>query len=134
VIVVDTNIICLRWLPATETDRADALLARDSHWSTAVLWRWEFRSALAGYIRRGSLTAATATTICLKAESTMSSNEFRAPPAHVFDLIANSSCSAYDCEFVAVAREQGVRLITADRQILREFPHIAQSLENFLSS
>jgi predicted nucleic acid-binding protein len=36
--------------------------------------------------------------------------------------------------FVAVAREQGVRLITADRQILREFPHIAQSLENFLSS
>ena len=99
-----------------------------------MLWRWEFRSALAGYIRRGSLTAATATTICLKAESTMSSNEFRAPPAHVFDLIANSSCSAYDCEFVAVAREQGVRLITADRQILREFPHIAQSLENFLSS
>lgn len=133
-IVVDTNIICLRWLPASETAQADALLERDPRWATALLWRWEFRNALAGYLRRGSLTTAAATTICASAEAAMAQNELRARPGEVFDLVAHSSCTAYDCEFVAVARERGVPLITADREILREFPHIAISLEKFLSS
>lgn len=133
-IFVDTNIICLRWLPTAETARADALLQRDPHWASPVLWRWEFQNALAGYVRRGSLTAAAATTICETAESAMARSEFRARPGDVFELVGQSSCTAYDCEFVAVAREHGVRLITADREILREFPHIAVSLENFLSS
>ena len=133
-IVVDTNIICLRWLPAAETERADALLELEPHWSTAMLWRWEFRNALAGYIRRGALTAAAAITLCAKAESTMAQDEFSARPNDVFELVTRSSCTAYDCEFVAVAREHGVRLITADRKILREFPHIAVSLDDFLSS
>ena len=131
-IVVDTNIICLRWLPATETNLAEALLERDPHWSTALLWRWEFRNALAGYVRRGSLTMAAARTICEQAETRMAQREFRAQLGHVFDLIAHSTCTAYDCEFVAVASEHGVPLITSDRQILREFPHIAVSLEKFL--
>lgn len=133
-IVVDTNIICLRWLPATETAQADALLERDPRWATALLWRWEFRNALAGYIRRGLLTMTSAISICASAEAAMAQNELRAQPGEVFDLVAHSSCTAYDCEFVAVARNRGVPLITADRQILREFPHIAVSLDHFLSS
>jgi predicted nucleic acid-binding protein len=133
-IVVDTNIICLRWLPAVETAQAETLLERDPDWATALLWRWEFRNALAGYIRRGSLTTAAATSICASAEAAMAQNEFRAPAGGVFDLVAHSACTAYDCEFVAVARERGVPLITADREILREFPHIAVSLDKFLSS
>jgi len=51
----------------------------------------------------------------------------------VLELVAHSSCTAYDCEFVAVAREQGVRLISADRQVLREFPHLTVSLNDFLA-
>ena len=133
-IVVDTNIICLRWLPAAETSQADALLKRDPDWGTAILWRWEFRNALAGYVRRGSLTGNAATTICSRAEAAMSEREFWAQPADIFPLVSHSSCTAYDCEFVAVARDHGVRLITADREVLREFPHIAVSLADFLSS
>jgi predicted nucleic acid-binding protein len=134
VIVVDTNIICLRWLPAAETTRADALLERDPHWRTAALWRWEFRNALTGYVRRGSLSVVSAIAICHRAEAAMAGNELQARPTDVFDLVGRSSCTAYDCEFVAVAREQGVRLITADRQILREFLHLAVSLDVFLAS
>ena len=60
-------------------------------------------------VRRGSLTAAAATTICETAESAMARSEFRARPGDVFELVGQSSCTAYDCEFVAVAREHGVR-------------------------
>ena len=38
---------------------------------------------------------------------------------------ATSHCSAYDCEFVALALELEVPLVTADRQLLRSFPRIA---------
>ncbi len=132
-IVVDTNIICLRWLPATETSQADTLLERDPDWMTAALWRCEFRNVLAGYIRRGSLTTLAAASICASAETTLGLNEKRARASDVFDLVAHSSCTAYDCEFVAIARQHGVPLITADREILREFPHLAVSLKKFLS-
>ena len=50
----------------------------------------------------------------------------------VLQLVARSNCIAYDCEFVALAHAQGVHLITADREILREFPEVAISLEEFV--
>jgi predicted nucleic acid-binding protein len=44
-------------------------------------------------------------------------------------LVNRSECSAYDCEFVALAKYLGVPLVTADNKLLREFPGIAKSLE-----
>jgi predicted nucleic acid-binding protein len=55
-------------------------------------------------------------------------------PARVLELAAESGCSAYDCVFVALAEELGVRLVTVDQQILRQFPAIASSPESFLAS
>ncbi|MBA3962098.1 MAG: type II toxin-antitoxin system VapC family toxin [Chthoniobacterales bacterium] len=133
-IVVDTNIICLRWIPAKETALAEALLRRDPEWSSALLWRWEFRNAMVGYIRRRSLTAATAVELYGRAETSLAQHEYVAPAQDVFELVTQSACTAYDCEFVAIARERGVRLVTADQQVLREFPHIAISLGDFLDS
>jgi len=43
-----------------------------------------------------------------------------------------SDCSAYDCEYVALAQDLDVPLVTTDRQVLREFPKIAVSLEKFV--
>ena len=40
-----------------------------------------------------------------------------------------STCSAYDCEFVALARDLQIPLITVDRQILNDFPETAISLD-----
>jgi hypothetical protein len=43
-----------------------------------------------------------------------------------------SRCSAYDLEYVAVARGLGVKLVTNDQQILSDFPGTAVSLESFV--
>ena len=48
-------------------------------------------------------------------------------------LSPSSQCSAYDCEFVAVAQHLGVQLITEDRAILTAFPDVAQSLHQATS-
>jgi predicted nucleic acid-binding protein len=45
--------------------------------------------------------------------------------------IAASTCSAHDCEYVALAEDLGATLATSDTQILREFPALTVSLKAF---
>ena len=47
------------------------------------------------------------------------------------EIIA-TKCSTYDCEFVALAHTDGVRLLTVDREILHEFPEVAISFKRFV--
>lgn len=133
-IAVDTNIICLRWLPAAENIWAESLLQHDPHWIAPLLWRSEFRNVLAGFIRRGALSMAAALIVVERAESNMKGCEFSVKSEAVLGLIAHSKCSAYDCEFVALAQDQKVRLVTSDRKVLRHFPTVASSIRDFLST
>ena len=48
----------------------------------------------------------------------------------ILTLAASSALSAYDCEFVALARELNCRLVTVDKQITKTFPDTAISLED----
>ena len=45
-----------------------------------------------------------------------------------------SGCSAYDCEFVALAQDLGVRLVTADKPLLKQFPGVATASDEFVAS
>jgi predicted nucleic acid-binding protein len=132
VIVVDTNIICYRWLPSSHSPDADKALAKDPDWIAPLLWRSEFRNALTGAIRQNLVTLEVAHDIIGKAEWHFVNREFAVSSDAVLELLANSICSAYDCEFVAVAHAQGVQLLTIDRQILHEFPEVAISLDKFV--
>ncbi|SHF90416.1 hypothetical protein SAMN05443144_11515 [Fodinibius roseus] len=62
----------------------------------------------------------------------MDANEFEVNPTPVLSLVSDSSCSAYDCEFVALADDLNVRLVTFKKNI-REFPKIAISPEEFVT-
>jgi predicted nucleic acid-binding protein len=42
--------------------------------------------------------------------------------------VRDSDCSAYDCEFAALAMRLGVKLVTMDSKLLRAFPKYAVSL------
>ena len=66
----------------------------------------------------------------LRAEESMP--EFAPDLRLVLDLVSRSACTAYGCEFVAVASEHGVPLVTADQQLPRAFPAIAISLTEFV--
>jgi predicted nucleic acid-binding protein len=132
VIVVDTNIICYRCMASPYASAADAAWRRDSQWIAPMLWRSEFRNALAGALRQRSLTLESALEIASVAEAMLEGNEFLVSTHVVMRLVADSRCSAYDCEFVALAEEQRVSLLTVDRQVLRNFPKIAIPLEKFV--
>jgi predicted nucleic acid-binding protein len=132
VIVVDTNIICYRYMPSPYSAAADAAWAKDFDWIVPFLWRSEFRNVLAGAIRQRSLTVERAIEIASLAETMLTQKECLVSSSAVLQLVSKSDCSAYDCEFVALAREQGIRLVTGDDQILHDFPKVAISLETFV--
>ncbi|MEE9493322.1 MAG: hypothetical protein V3W04_08100 [Gammaproteobacteria bacterium] len=63
----------------------------------------------------------------------LNDNEYEISSAHIMQLVNTSSCSAYDCEFVALAQYLDIPLITADKKILGEFPKVAKSLDTYLA-
>lgn len=127
-IVVDTNIIAYLYLPGEYTPSAEALLEEDSDWASPVLWRSEFRNILAGYLRRGDLTFDQAVDIQSEAEDLLSGAEYESDSRNVLELVRDSDCSAYDCEFVALAITLGTNLVTLDSRILGAFPGSAVAL------
>ena len=131
-IVVDTNVICYRWISSPHNAAAEAALAKDPHWIAPFLWRSEFRNIVALTIRRNTVTIDTALEIVRRAEASLEHNEFAVSSDAILQLVARSNCTAYDCEFVALAQAEGVQLVTADRQILHEFPEVAISLNKFV--
>jgi predicted nucleic acid-binding protein len=131
VIVVDSNVLAYLWLPGPQSAVAAECLRRDPHWASPVLWRSEFRNILAGYVRRHSLALPMAMEAMHRAEAMMKGGEFVVASSRVLELVARSKCSAYDCEYVALAEERKLRLVTNDGQIAKEFPAVAVSLEKF---
>lgn len=130
-IAVDVNTIAYLWIPGEMTGYAERALQRDPHWVSPLLWRSEFRNVLAGYLRRGDLDLATVLQCLRGAESQLAGCEYHVPSALVMQKVAGSSCSACDCEYIALADDLDVPLVTSDRGILQSFPGAAVSLTAF---
>jgi predicted nucleic acid-binding protein len=127
-IVVDTNVLAYLYLPGEYTVHAEALLKQDSQWAAPPLWRSEFRNILAGYIRRKTLTLDQALALQNEAESLLAGSEFEVNSRAVLELVRGSDCSAYDCEFIALAMRLQTKLVTMDGKLLRAFPDQAVAL------
>ncbi len=130
-IVVDTNLIGYLYLSSERSPQVERVLRRDPLWCAPLLWRSELRNVLALYIRRGTLALEAAQRIMQAAAELMAGREYEAASEHVLSLAAASGCSAYDCEFVALAQDLGVPLVTLDADVLHRFPDAAVGLEEF---
>jgi predicted nucleic acid-binding protein len=131
VIVVDTNVIAYLFIQGDRTTQAEKVLRGDAEWAAPFLWRSEFRSVLALYIRKGILSLTDTQLIVQEAEALMQGREYQVSSALVLNLVANSTLSTYDCEYVALAQDLGVPLVTSDQKLLKAFPATAITMETF---
>ena len=133
-IVVDTNILCYYILPSGPfTASAEGVWQRDPDWNAPLLWRSEFRNVLADRIRAGEMSLLEAFQSAARAEAILQGREFTIHMEEVLRLAARSGCTAYDCEFVALAERLAIPLVTMDREVLRAFPETARSPRRFLA-
>jgi predicted nucleic acid-binding protein len=127
-IVVDSNIVAYLYLPGDYTAKAESLLQQDADWSAPLLWKSEFRNILVGYMRRKILTFEAVHHLQIEAESLLAGAEHEVNSRLVLELVRDSNCSAYDCEFIALAMTLGVKLVTMDAKLLQAFPEHAVGL------
>ena len=129
-IVVDTNVLAYLWIPGERTAVARALVHADPDWQAPHLWKSEYTNVLVTLVRTGALTEHLAVQALDSSERQMTGNEHAVDPRAVLRIASTSGCSAYDCEFVALARHLGVPLVTADRRLAKAFPGEARLLES----
>lgn len=132
-IVVDANVILYLQVKGEETEQARAVYRRDPDWIAPRLWRSEFRNVLVIYLRRGILSLEQARDTIQRAERAMRGRDFDVVSASVLKLAAESGCSAYDCEYVSLAQDSGVPLVTSDSELLSKFGSTAVSMRAFCS-
>ncbi len=133
-IVVDTNVTAYLLIPGQYTAAARASLVRDAEWAAPMLWRSEFRNVLALYVRKGELSLRHAITLQEMSEELLAGREYPVVSSEVLALASVSNRSAYDCEFIAVARQLDRKLVTSDRALLASFPGDTIPLSTFGST
>ena len=131
-IVADTNLISYLVVPGSFTAAAEQVLRKDPFWNAPILWRSELRNVLAKHIRGGHVTLPAALNAMLRAETLFAGREHAVDSPSVLSLAAASGCTAYDCEFVALAQAEGWPLVTSDKQVLKAFPAVAISPDDFV--
>jgi predicted nucleic acid-binding protein len=122
VIVVDVNVLAYLLIPGKYNRAAEVLLEEDPAWVVPRLWRSELRNVLANYLRAKQMDLAEAALVYQRAEELVGSEEYEVETAHVLRLCAESKCSAYDCEYIALAEFLDVKLITKDAKLAKAFP------------
>lgn len=130
-IVADTNLIAYLLIDGDRTADAEAVFSRDPSWAAPLLWRSELRNVLAYHLHHELFALEHALALAQQAEDIIGGRDFAVATSDVLELSATSRRSSYDCEFVALARDLGLPLVTADRTLLEAFPEVAVSLHDF---
>ena len=65
----------------------------------------------------------------MEAQSLLAGSEYELDSKAVLELVRDSDCSAYDCEFIALAHRLDANLITMDKKLLKAFPKRAITLK-----
>jgi len=130
-IVADTNTIAYFYLPTKFTSDVEKLQKIEPVWAAPALWKSEFRNILALHLRKELIDLDTAFNMMTEAEELIGDNEYFINSTSVITL-TQSGYSAYDCEFISLAKSLDTKLITADKKLLRIFPEIAITAEEYI--
>ncbi len=102
-------------------------------WLVPPLWRSEFRSVLRKYLLNKELSVELCIDATMAAEEMLSGGEMQVSSADVMTIVAATGCSAYDAEYVSLAKSFSVPLVTSDRRLRERFPDVAVSPAEFLA-
>jgi predicted nucleic acid-binding protein len=132
-IVVAANLIGNLLVESKDSPLAIRVFEKDPDWYAPLLWQSEVRSLITGYFRHNLLTLEKAHRVMEEALGLMIEHERFISSTLVLELVAASKCTSYDCEYVALAKEMNLTLVTFDKQVVGAFPGTAVFPQDFVN-
>jgi len=132
-IVVDANLIAYFLITSEHSPLAMQVFEKDPDWYAPLLWQSEVRSIVTKHFRFKNMPLEKSLQIMSEAHDLMIEHERFVSSNLVLELMASSRCTSYDCEYVALAKEMNLTLVTFDKDVVRDFPQIAVFPQGFLS-
>ena len=134
-IVADASLIGHAVIPNQQAALANACRHRDSTWIAPAMWRYELVGLLAKYLREPDttkrLTLRDAILARTWALTLVATSDFEPAEDDVLRAAADLKISGYDAHYVVLAEHLGVRVVTADHQLLTRAAHVCVSLADF---
>ena len=131
-IVVDTNIIACLVFPGNCTQSVESLHEFDPHWEVPFLWRSEFLNVVTLHLRKNLINYLEALDAIEKGIKLIGAREHEVSAFAAMEFVHHSTCSPYDCEFLALADRLKVNLVTYNKEILKTFPMLASRPEEYI--
>jgi len=132
-IVVDTNTVAYYLIQGERTAEAREVWRKDPDWIVPRLWRHEFLNILALYAQQDGLSVEQCREVWIRSQELLGNREHEPDMLGAFDIAVEHTISAYDAEFITLAKQHGVRCVTSDTALLRKFPEIALSMSDFVA-
>jgi len=130
-IVADTNLVAYFVIPGALTNAAELVRAKDRDWIAPSLLRSELLSVAARYVEAGLVDRDEALRSFRRGLGLVKIGDQQSDPVGVLNLCAQSGCTGYDAEFIWMANEMNLRLVTADAALIKSFPNVAVGFEDF---
>ena len=130
-IVADANLVAYLLIPGDKNALADEILLKDSDWAVPLICRSEVRNILTLYMRHEGMSLSQAKRTMEKAEILWRNTEFALPSDDVLELTSRHNLTAYDGEFVVLAKQLGVPFVTFNKPVRKAFPNITMDPEEF---
>ena len=131
-IVKGATVLVYYLIEGNQTETAVRVRERDPEWAAPELWRSELMNVLWTYVRRGDFDLDLALARFDLALDLIGPHTYAVTAAEVLPLAVTSGCTAYDSQYVALARRLSARLVTNDRPVLKAFPDVAARPEDFI--
>ena len=132
-IVVDANLIGYFFIAGENSPLAIQVFVKDPDWYAPLLWQSEVRSIVSKYFRFKNMSLDKSQQIMNEAHDLMVEHDRFVSSNLVLELMALSKCTSYDCEYVALAKEMNLTLVTFDKEVVRDFPQIAVFPQDFIN-
>lgn len=131
-IVVDANIVIYLVCQTPWTSLVQQVYSADGEWIVPELWEAEVLNGLMVMKRGGLLGVEDAIRAWSNASDLLAGRVRKCDPPSVLRTADCDGLSAYDAQYVTLARSLNVKVVTEDRLIKRNCADVARSLRAFL--
>jgi predicted nucleic acid-binding protein len=130
-IVADANLVAYFVIPGVSTQQAERVRAKDKLWIVPPLLPHELLNIMTTYVNRNRLGRDEAIRAYRRGLALVKVSDVSHDPIAILNLATTARCASYDAEYVWLAQQLRVPMVTADREVIEAFPSVALGLDQF---